>query len=694
MSAGLKRSITNGGRGRSGVLCAVILAAGLSMGVSSPVLAGDLTSSVLISAPTEITIQLPTDHLAWDLCWGQHNYEACKSLADQAIEQMTDPEALYVINIPQLSPRWTPLRVKGHQVDFKGQHINKQMLANARLTYDRDVELAVIGLVELIREARPGAKLTVAEFGPVATKGNRGMPKFRDLADHLDFVVAAEFDRAAPKMPLERRVLKVVGKRSLDSIEAEGLPLLARNESAWYALGFSSDPIEDLLGPGSNSDDVWGGDTGSGNGSGSGDDSASDPENDDYWVDDNPPADPSAPGDDGFVADVEVPEEEEPAPPADEEEPAEDGGEVGGGGGGGGGGIAPVEPETFTITLPSQHDAPYGSQWGTHNQDSLLVYPAQYQAYTNTIVSLPLSFHQMNPPADNPRAWNYEFRGPTPDNFVLMEQGFPIVDGMMQMIYDAGYREVWIWGFSGNHIMNSQLATVSMSWLSLDGWTQPMIDTWPAFAQKWKNKGVKLGIYLGAINSPNFGTTLSPNHRWITRDDFEYIGDTVKQAKDLGFDVVAWDAFIWILSMRDMPEWANWGPAPGVGPRDKGISLDLMSYLRNRPDIQGIEYCGESMLPYGKFLAALPALELMTPNDEPNIHFDSLNTLEDPTIYDRVNPGREIIKMLGGHHEWDQAEYNAIKAKCQDYNYRLCVDYRVLQQMGEIGTLQPQGGNN
>src|SRR5690606_19080386 len=117
-----------------------------------------------IDAPQTITVELPTDYLPWDLCWGQFRNEACKNLADLIVEQMDDPEALYVINLPQLSPKWTPIRVARQKHDFKGQQINHDMLKHARLTYERDVEQAVIGLIGLVREARPGVRLTVNNF--------------------------------------------------------------------------------------------------------------------------------------------------------------------------------------------------------------------------------------------------------------------------------------------------------------------------------------------------------------------------------------------------------------------------------------------------------------------------------------------------------------------------------------------------
>ncbi len=674
-----------------GNLCLLFLCAGMSVGMSAPTLGADLTSTVQIDAPSTITVELPTDYLAWDLCWGQYREEACVTLADLIIEQISDPEMLYVIDIPQLSPKWTPVRAGRQKTDFKGQNINHDLLRHARLTYERDIEQAVIALINLVREARPGVRLTVNGFGPIAPKGRRAA-SYLDLADHMDFIIAVEFDKGSSKVGIDRRVTKKLGRRQIDSLADEGLPVLARSESDWYALGFDDSIVDDLLDVGPEGDIVWEDDDSSEHLDDSDDTSADDPANDDV-----PPSDPYINDNDPGVDDPDGFEAGDGGDSGGSD--GGDGGEgggaapgnppAGGGGGGGGGGGAPVEPETFTITLPAQMESPYGSQWGTQNQDTLLVYPAQYEAHSNTIIALPLSFPSHNAPDENPRNWNYEFRGVDPEHFVLMEERFDIVDGMMQMIHDAGYREVWFWGFSGDHVHNSETAEISMPWLHLDGWTQPMIDTWPAFSQRWRDAGMKLGLYLGAINTPNFGTTLNPEHRWITRDDYEFVGDTVKQAKDMGFEVVAFDAFVWILSMRDMPEWANWGPT-SVGPRDKGIALDLISYLRNRPDLQGVEYAGESMLPYGKFVAAIPPLELVTPNAEPSPYFDSLNTLEDPEIFDRVNPGREIIKMLGGYTQWPVAEYNGLKAKCAEYNYRMCIDYRVLQQMGEIGTLQAE----
>lgn len=679
-----------------GALCTFVLCAGMAVGAASPAMAGDLTAMVQIEAPRVISVELPTDYLAWDLCWGQFRREACQRLADQIVEQIDDPDALYVIELPQLSPRWTPVRVARQKFDFKGQKINHDLLKHARLTYENDIEQAVIGLIGLIREARPGVRLTVNNFTPVAPKGRRAA-SYLQLADHLDFIIAMEFDRGNNNVGLDRRVTKRLGKRQLDSLEDERLPILARNGQDWYAMGFDDESVQELMEPDPVAESAWGGD-----------DDTADHEGDDTGVpgQDDAGADETPVNDEPWIIDTEAPEDDPGFEAGGGNEPeGEDGGDGGepqaapeddddqpqgvGGGGGGGGVDLPAQPATFTITLPTQQQMPYGSQWGTQNQDTLLVYPAQYEAHSNAVVAISLSYPSATPTENNPYVWNNEFRGVNPDRFLLMEEGFGVVSDLMQMVYDAGYREVWFWGLGGQHAMNSDLAEQALPWLLQDVWTQPMIDTWPDFVEEWKGKGMKLGVYIGSVCFPNTGTTTSPVHSWLTRDHFEYIGDTVKHAKDMGFDVVGLDAFVWILSMRDMPEWAtNWQPVPGVGPRDKGIALDLITYLRNRPDLQGMEYFGESMLPYGKFLASLAALELMFPQAHPSPHFKNITTLEGPEVYDRVNPGRELIKMLSGNFQWPEWEYNALRQKCDEWNYRLCIDYRVLQQMGEIGTLQ------
>ena len=357
-------------RRTSGNLCLLFLCAGMSVGMAAPTLGADLTSTIQIDAPSTITVELPTDYLAWDLCWGQYREEACVTLADLIIEQISDPELLYVIDIPQLSPKWTPVRAGRQKTDFKGQNINHDLLKHARLTYERDIEQAVIALINLVREARPGVRLTVNGFGPIAPKGRRAA-SYLDLADHMDFIIAVEFDKGSSKVGIDRRVTKKLGRRQIDSLADEGLPVLARSDSEWYALGFDESIVGDLLDVGPEGDIVWDDDS-SDHSDDTGDTSADDPANDDVppsdpYINDS---DPAVDDPDGFEAggggDSGGSEGGDGGGAAPGNPPAGGGG---GNGGGGNGGSRPPEPDSNTD--PSGYDhwrdtyGP-GSGWNTN----------------------------------------------------------------------------------------------------------------------------------------------------------------------------------------------------------------------------------------------------------------------------------------------------------------------------------------
>ena len=345
-------------------------------------------------------------------------------------------------------------------------------------------------------------------------------------------------------------------------------------------------------------------------------------------------------------------------------------------------------PADWSMEFPSRKEEPFASQHGPQTAQTVNILPAKYQRRGNAILGIPLSttgYHNESRTNTDPRLWNRRFRKVT-------TQGFTALDPVMEEAVRLGFREVWFWGFSGMHEDVGGLSQEAMPWLHTDAHTEAMRRSWPEFVRRWNDRGVRFGVWLGGVAVPNFGSTLRPEHRWITRDDFDYVGDTLLRAKRLGFDAVGLDAFSWILSRRDQPEWANWR-ANDTGPREPGIGLDLLQYLNTRPDIQDMYFCTETRAPYGEILAEAPTLFLIASTTKPRKKRPTLDTLEPPAIEDVVNPGHEMIGMLSTDG-WTLSEYKAMRNKLDEYGYRTAVNLNVLYEVGLIADKDRSGARN
>lgn len=335
-------------------------------------------------------------------------------------------------------------------------------------------------------------------------------------------------------------------------------------------------------------------------------------------------------------------------------------------------------PQGWRIELPSRKEEPFASQHGVQTAETIRILPAKYQRQGNPILAIPLSttgYHNEHRTNDDPQLWSRRYRK-------VQTEGFDALDPVIQSGYELGFREVWFWGFSGMHANVGGLSQEAMPWLHTDAHTPAMRRSWDGFVQRWNRKGVRFGVWLGGVAVPNFGSTLRPEHRWITRDDFDYVASTLAKAKALGFDAIGLDAFSWILSKRDMPEWARW-KANETGPREPGIGLDLLQYLNARSDLDGLHVVTETRVPYGELLAENPTLFLIASRTKPRGKRTTIETLEAPTIENVVNPGHEIIGMLSTDG-WTLAEYEALRNKLDAWGYRTAVNINVLYEIGLV----------
>ncbi len=329
------------------------------------------------------------------------------------------------------------------------------------------------------------------------------------------------------------------------------------------------------------------------------------------------------------------------------------------------------------IELPSRREAPFGSQHGPQTRATLNVLPAEYDRRSDMMVGIMLSFRGT---ADaerdtNPRGWRRRFSD-------LPEQGWDTLDPYMEQLKDLGVREVWFWGWAGQHPNRGGLSGEVMPWFGDEGHTDVMRESWPAFVSRWKGRGFTFGYWLGGIAIPNVGTILEPDHHYITRADFDYIADTLHEIRRSGFDAVGLDAFKWILAQRDRPEWANWR-ANHTGERDPGIAMALLERIRTDQRLRGMRVVTENRAPYGEILAAAPTLQLFSSTAAPRGSRPMVTTIEPTDIEDVVNPGHEIIMMLSTDG-WTRQEYDLALERITANGYRPAVAFEVLIQVGLV----------
>jgi len=316
--------------------------------------------------------------------------------------------------------------------------------------------------------------------------------------------------------------------------------------------------------------------------------------------------------------------------------------------------------------------------------EDIVLHPAKYQRRTTPFVGITLSHGNAarNNPVNNPRGWVHRYRD-------LPDVGFdsPNLNYDMEALYELGVREVWFWEWSGQHAFPNPRAETMMAWFTPEVHTPIMRETWPQFVSRWQARGMRFGFWLGAISFPNMGTAEAPEHMPIMREYFDFIADTIAQIKAEGFDAVGLDAYTWILSQRDSPEWANWSPNQH-GPRDKGIGLALLRMLNTDPRLNGMHFTTEARIPFGEHLAEAGTLKAVTNRGDSNPRSrPTVDTLERPVFEDIVNPGHEITMLVmdaGSAPDWTISEFTLLLARLGQYGYRTGINIQVLKEIDAI----------
>lgn len=160
--------------------------------------------------PQMVAVQMETDCLYWDLCVGGQRGEATDRLAATIAEGMTDPDALYVIDLPQLGMEWTSPDAKSMN-GMHGERINRRQLALYRSGYEGRVENALLDVIEQVQEMRPGVRLSVSGFRPLELRNTRGEAygrlsnalSFVTIEDEVEFTSSRKFDRWLEKMNID-----------------------------------------------------------------------------------------------------------------------------------------------------------------------------------------------------------------------------------------------------------------------------------------------------------------------------------------------------------------------------------------------------------------------------------------------------------------------------------------------------------
>lgn len=194
---------------QAGALTAAIALVGAAGLATSATAASMATAQV--EAPVTIALSLDTDLLAYDIAWSNNASAARQALADQAINAMQDPCMPYVLELRQLPVAWRPLpaafattsgsspaSARRHTAspsfnsnvlrDMNGNAIDRNKARLGRLNYERDIEEALLDILERIRAQRPGAMISIHNFVPPETYGARA-GSYQDLIQALDFVV-------------------------------------------------------------------------------------------------------------------------------------------------------------------------------------------------------------------------------------------------------------------------------------------------------------------------------------------------------------------------------------------------------------------------------------------------------------------------------------------------------------------------
>ncbi|MEQ8844068.1 MAG: hypothetical protein RIB58_04365 [Phycisphaerales bacterium] len=563
--------------------------------LTTGLVAADVTT---VPEPKLIRVTLDSDVPAFDLTIADHAERTRRDAAARIVEDMTDPAALYLIDFEGVGTTFS--KPRGRITDAAGESRRGRELRPLRRDYQREVDAAIVDIVQRVREDRPGARLTVIRLSDDPTGD------FNGLLANVDFVRAVKdtaddrgTNRVTKKRSKKSRTITAFGRSAGGAEEAvarhlaAGRPVLSESAGAWRIESQGPLPA-DFLDPGPARRMAW------------------------------------------------------------------------------------EAMDEVVITLPSRQDEPWASQHGPQTRASLDVWPAEYSRQENPIVGIMLTYRGIADaqPETNPRGWRRRYAD-------LPDKGWTVLDPILEDLESLGYREVWFWGWPGEHNIVDGRSSLVMPWYNTDGHTEIMRQTWPEFVRRWKARGFRFGYWLGGVAIPNHGTTEQPNHQYITKRDIDYVVDTVAAIRDEGFEAVGLDAFVWILAQRDMPDWANWRMTNHTGRREPGIARELLKSLRDDPRLRGMRIVTENRAPHGELLSMAPTFQLMSSAASPRGNRPTVATLQPPIIEDLVNPGHEIIMMLSTSG-WTRAEFDDAMAKIYGYGYRPAVAIEVLYQIGML----------
>lgn len=258
-------------------VAAASLALAMTAGLASPVSAASV-HSVRIDGPATITLELSSDMLAYDLLWSNHTEEARQAFVDKILAELDDPATPYLLQIPQLTPGWRPLPASFSAGvvaspssssrrrasvsaptrtlrDMRGDAIDLDRINLGRIHYERDLEAALLDIIDRVRSIRPGAMLSIENFLPPQNFG-AAAGSYMDITEQLDFMVTiapVAQSSTSSRTKLNQRSRPVALSNSGNDVSRaftmaaapDNLFVLARFGNDWYAI--DDDTLPELI---------------------------------------------------------------------------------------------------------------------------------------------------------------------------------------------------------------------------------------------------------------------------------------------------------------------------------------------------------------------------------------------------------------------------------------------------------------
>jgi len=346
--------------------------------------------------------------------------------------------------------------------------------------------------------------------------------------------------------------------------------------------------------------------------------------------------------------------------------------------------VAWPEPDAQTIKMP---DNPWLAQRGQTLQRSQIErFPARYGRQHDRILILSLSG------ASNMQL-GHRFNG---TGQAVLNSGWSVLENTMRQAEQLGFEEVWFRGWTGGHPITDKLSEFAMPYpVPNDAPSAQWLVDWRRFRDRWTQRGVRIGVYVAPIVTPNFGTIDRPDFRFLTRDDFGYIEDTLAWLKQQGFEVAGLDAMSLITAVLDEPSDQKWNRtvlAQTQAPeRDKGIALDLMRYLNRSSKLQGMRLIAESEMPPGPHQAEMPCMIIVQSRRggvDNRVTIDTIPMLTG-SVDELIVPGVEKIALIHGNN-WTRPEYLEAVRVLEEKGYRVAVDWFVISNF-QLGMLDIPG---